>query len=153
MRIRRAPLYLLWLSSLLLAAAPAAPPVPTVDALLGAQRVRIPLAVLADRAPLAAGEDFRVVELGRDASTSHHVVAIRTAETPHRHDRHDLLVMVVRGYGSMRIGDATLPVGEGSLLYVPRGAVHAFTNESGAPSVAYAIYTPPFDGADRVEVR
>ena len=141
------------LTLLLVAAAPATDPAPTVDALLGAERVRIPLAALAERAPLAPGQDFRVVEVGRDAATSHHVVAIRTAETPHRHDRHELFVMIVRGHGAMRIGDATLPVGQGSLLYVPRGAVHAFANESGAPAVAYAVYTPPFDAVDRVDVR
>src|SRR5262245_51942106 len=70
---------------------------PTVDVLLGGERVRLPLQALVDRAPLAADQDFRVVEIGRDASTSHHVVAIRTAEAPHRHDRHDLLVLIVRG--------------------------------------------------------
>jgi mannose-6-phosphate isomerase-like protein (cupin superfamily) len=153
MRNQRALARALALSLLLVAAAPATDPAATVDALLGAERVRLPLAALAERAPLAPEQDFRVVEIGRDATTSHHVVAIRTAETPHRHDRHELLVMIVRGHGTMQIGDAALPVGEGSLLYVPRGAVHAFVNQSGAPSVAYVIYSPPFDGVDRVEAR
>ena len=30
--------------------------------------------------------------------------------------------------------------------------VHAFANRSGEPSVAYVVYSPPFDGKDRVEV-
>jgi mannose-6-phosphate isomerase-like protein (cupin superfamily) len=152
MRNRRALLGALSLASLLAIGAPESPPpAPTVDALIGTQRVRIPLDALADHAPLAPDENFRVVELGRDASTSHHVVAIRNAETPHRHERHDLLVLIARGHGSMRIGDAALPVSEGSLLYVPRGAVHAFANESTSPAVSYVIYSPPFDGKDRVE--
>ncbi len=130
-------------------AAPGAP-APTVDVLL-AERLRIPLASLAERVALAPGEEFRVVELGRDGGTSQHLVAIRSAEVPHRHDRHDLFVVMVRGSGTWRVGDETLPVGEGSLLYVPRGTVHAFTNESGAPAVAYAVYMPSFDGSDRVE--
>ncbi len=153
MRNRRALPCALAISLLLLAAAPASDPAPTVDALLGAQRVRIPLAALAERAPLAPQEDFRVVELGRDTATSHHLVAIRGAEKPHRHDRHDLFVVVVRGHGTMRIGDAALPVGEHSVLYVPRGTVHAFANESGGPALAYVLYTPPFDGVDRVDAR
>ncbi len=61
-------------------------------------------------------------------------------------------MVIARGFGTMRIGDQTQPVGEGSVLYVPRGTVHAFANQSGAPSVAYVVYTPPFDGKDRVEV-
>ena len=141
------------LSLLLLIGAAPAVPAPTVDALLGNARVRIPLAALADRAPLAADQDFRVVEIGRDAGTSHHHAAIRAAEKPHRHDHHDQLVVIARGHGTMRIGDDALPVGEGSILYVPRGTVHAFANASGAPSVAYVVYTPPFDGVDRVEAR
>jgi mannose-6-phosphate isomerase-like protein (cupin superfamily) len=153
MRSRRALLCALSITGMLLAGATETATAPTVNALLGTQRVHMPLEALADRAPLAPDQDFRVVELGRDAGTSHHVVAIRKAEKPHRHDRHDLLVLVVRGYGSMRIGDATLPVSEGSLIYVPRGAVHAFTNASAWPAVSYAIYSPPFDGTDRVEAQ
>ena len=152
MRIRRALSFAIALCALLIAAAPAGDSAPTIDALLAGARVRIALAELPDRVQLAADQEFRVVELGRDAHTSHHLVAIRTAETPHRHDHHDLLVVMERGHGTMRIGDQTLPVGERSILYVPRGTVHAFANQSGAPALAYAVYTPPFDGTDRVEV-
>jgi len=154
MRNHRARLVALAALGFLLAAPGAGDPPPPamVDALLGGQRVRIPLASLAERVPLAADQEFRVVELGRDATTSHHAVAIRTAELPHRHDSHDLLVVIARGYGTMRIGDALEPVGEGSVVYVPRGTVHAFTNHSDLPAVSYAVYTPPFDGKDRVEV-
>jgi mannose-6-phosphate isomerase-like protein (cupin superfamily) len=151
MRIRPALSFLLALCALSIAAAPAGESAPTLDVYVSGARVRIPLAELPDRVPLERGQDFRVVELGRDAATSHHLVAVRSAETPHRHDRHDLLVVMQRGHGTMRIGDVTLPVGERSILYVPRGTVHAFANQSGEPAVSYAVYTPPFDGTDRVE--
>jgi mannose-6-phosphate isomerase-like protein (cupin superfamily) len=119
-----------------------------LDTLLGARRT-LPLEELVASAALPAGEDVRVVEIGRDAATSQHVVAIRTGETLHRHDRHDLLVVVLRGYGRMRLGDDTREVGEGSIVYVPRGSVHAFTNASGEPAYAFTLYAPPFDGKDR----
>jgi mannose-6-phosphate isomerase-like protein (cupin superfamily) len=96
---------------------------------------------------------FRVVGIGRDAHASHHLVAIRKAEIPHRHDRHDLLVVMLRGHGRMRLGAEERPVGEGSILYVPRGAVHAFTNLAPEPAVAIAVYFPAYDGQDRVEPR
>lgn len=140
-----------------LAALPAAaeesrrPPMPAVlDAVLSGGRLTESLEFLAERAPLASGVDLRVVEVGRDARSSHHVVSIRTAEEPHRHDRHDLLVVMVRGEGSLRIGNEARAVGEGSILWIPRGTAHAFTNRSDAPAVAYAVYLPPFDGEDRV---
>ena len=123
---------------------------PMLDALYPSGRMTLPLAKLAERVTLAPGEALRVVELARDTGTSQHLVAIRAQESPHRHDRHDLLIVMLRGHGRMRIGDDERPVGEGSILYVPRGSVHAFRNESAEPAIAYAVYVPAFDGRDRV---
>jgi len=128
----------------------AAPPA-ALDALFPAGRRTESLAALADSEQLAPDESFRLREIGRDAHTSHHVVWIRDRETPHRHDQHDLWVVILRGHGTMRLGDEERPVGEGSVLYVPRGTVHAFRNLSGAVAAAYAVYAPPFDGRDRVD--
>ena len=111
-----------------------------------------PLEELVRGAQLPPGEDFRVRELFRDAGTSHHVVSIRDGETPHRHDGHDLVVLILEGEGTMRLGDGVQPVGKGSILYVPRGTVHAFRNGGSGTAVAYAVYAPAFDGRDRVEV-
>lgn len=150
MRARRAALALLGLA--LVAPAAGAPPPAVLDAQLPGGRRHEALAALAASAPLAAGEDFRVTEIGRDAHTSHHLVWIRDREQPHRHDRHDLLVVILRGWGGMRVGAEERPVGEGSILYVPRGTPHAFRNASGEVAVAYAVYAPAFDGQDRVPV-
>lgn len=108
------------------------------------------LSELAGKIKLAPDEEFRVDEIARDAHTSHHLVAIRHAEVPHRHDQHDLWVVLLRGHGTMLIGTEVRPVGEGSILYVPRGTLHAFNNAGSAPAVAYAVYSPAFDGKDRV---
>jgi mannose-6-phosphate isomerase-like protein (cupin superfamily) len=139
-------------TALLLAAPAGAPPEPVLDALLGGARRTEPLAALRERPGLEAGQGFRVEEIGRDARSSHHLVWIRDRETPHRHDHHDLFVVMLEGHGGMRIGDEERPVGEGSILYVPRATVHAFRNAAGEPALAYAVYVPAFDGKDRVEV-
>jgi mannose-6-phosphate isomerase-like protein (cupin superfamily) len=115
-------------------------------------RVQEPLATLAARVPLAPGQDFRVEELGRSEHTSHHVGAIRTGEALHRHARHDQLVLLVRGHGSMRVGGEIRPIVEGTVTFLPRGVPHAFTNGGIEPAIAYLMYAPPYDGADRVEV-
>ena len=122
----------------------------TLDALYPDGRKTLALSALAEKITLAPGETQRVIELARDAGTSQHLVAIRTQETPHRHDRHDLLVVMLRGHGRMRIGEDERGVGEGSILYVPRGSVHAFRNLAKEPAVAFAVYVPAFDGQDRV---
>ncbi|HXK24541.1 MAG TPA: cupin domain-containing protein [Myxococcota bacterium] len=152
---RRAALAGLWVAALLVGTAcgrACEGPAPAIDALLGGSRVSIPLTELSARVPLADGQDFRVEELGRSESTSHHVASIRTAEPLHRHDSHDLLVVLVRGHGTQRVGDETRPVGEGSVIFVPRGVPHAFTNAGPEPAIAYVVYAPPFDGKDRVPV-
>jgi hypothetical protein len=41
--------------------------------------MHVPLTALAERVSLAPDQNFRTVEVGRDAGTSHHLVAIRTA--------------------------------------------------------------------------
>jgi mannose-6-phosphate isomerase-like protein (cupin superfamily) len=133
------------------AASPAPAPA-TLDALFPSGRLTLPLDALAESYPLTPGKDFQVSEVGRDAHTSHHLVWIVDREIPHRHDRHDLFVVMLRGHGTMRLGDEERPVGERSILYVPRGTKHAFRNESGAPALAYAVYSPAFDGLDRVPV-
>jgi mannose-6-phosphate isomerase-like protein (cupin superfamily) len=61
-------------------------------------------------------------------------------------------VVILRGHGSMLLGDQERPVGLDSIVYVPRGTTHAFRNSSGEPAIAYAVYTPAFDGRDRTPV-
>ena len=90
-----------------------------------------------------------MLELGRDEHSSHHLVAIRGSEALHRHQRHAQTVIVLRGHGLFRFGQDSREVGKGSILHVPPGTPHAFSNRSDTPSAAYVIYTPPFDGKDR----
>lgn len=136
----------------LFAASSPQPTAASLDALFPTGRVTQSLDALLQEHPLEKGKGFQVSELGRDASSSHHLVWIVDREQPHRHDGHDLFVVMLRGWGTMRIGAETKPLGPGSIVYVPRATPHAFANESGAPAAAYAIYFPPFDGVDRVPV-
>lgn len=78
--------------------------------------------------------------------SSHHIVALLGAEPPHRHDTHDLLVVVLEGEGEMVIGDATRPIGQHSIVYVPRHTAHSMHNTEQTPFMGYAVFTPPFDG-------
>ncbi|MDJ0846847.1 MAG: cupin domain-containing protein [Myxococcota bacterium] len=70
--------------------------------------------------------------------------AARSAQTPPP--------PLLEGHGVMRLGDEERPIGQGSILWVPKGTVHTFRNESRAPAIAYAVYVPAFDGEDRVVV-
>jgi mannose-6-phosphate isomerase-like protein (cupin superfamily) len=138
------------------ASAPASEPAPAqpamLDALFEQGRLTRPLGELMASAALSEGEDFKIVELGRDAHSSHHLVSLRDRELVHRHDLHDLLVFVAQGQGHMLIGTEQRAIGVHSIVYVPRGTPHAMRNASAAPIVGYAVFTPAFDGQDRVPV-
>jgi mannose-6-phosphate isomerase-like protein (cupin superfamily) len=123
-----------------------------LDAQFSEGRMTRAITDLIASAQLPAGEAFKIVELGRDAHSSHHIVSLRDREPLHRHETHDLLVFVIEGHGHMRIGDQQRAIGERSVVYVPRGAPHAMSNTSTRPLVGYAVFTPAFDGQDRILV-
>ncbi len=125
-------------------------PPAVLDAVFDGKRQTIALEALETRPTLGPGETFRAVEIARDATSSHHVVAIREGETPHRHDHHDLLVHLLQGHGVMLLGEGSRRVGQGSIFWVPRGTPHAFRNAAPDPAVAYIVYFPPYDSKDRV---
>lgn len=125
----------------------------SLDVLLGGERHTGPLAELAKGAELKPDEGFKIIEVGRDERSSHHIVALRGREPVHRHDEHDLLVYAFEGEGGMLIGDEERWIGRGSIVYVPRGTVHSMRNTSSTPMLGYAVFTPPFDGKDRVPAK
>ncbi len=125
-------------------------PQAVLDALFPGGRRTESLSRIIESATPEPGREISVQPIGRDAHSSHHSVSIRGRERPHRHLHHDLLVIVLKGHGSMLLGSEERIVGAGSILFVPRGTTHAFRNRSEQPAIAYAVYTPAFDGLDRV---
>ncbi len=102
--------------------------------------------------PLAASENIKAVTLGRTGEVSHHVVQIRDREAPHIHKDHDVTVVVLRGQGYLMWGKERMDLVAGDILFIPRGAVHYFINTHSGPTVALAVYSPPFDGKDSIPV-
>jgi quercetin dioxygenase-like cupin family protein len=67
----------------------------------------------------------------------------------HYHAKHDETVIIVRGTGTMRLGDAERTVRAGDLMFIPQGTPHAFTPH-GHDVVAVSVFSPKFDGTDRI---
>lgn len=135
--------------------APSPPPTkakPTIFGQFGETSLAIAFEDLPRLVPLAKGETFKIAEIARDSTSSYHVVAMLGAEPLHKHQTHDLMVVQLEGQGEMLIGQATMPLGPRSIVHVPRGIVHSMRNTEKTPLIAYAIFTPPFDGKDRVPV-
>ena len=102
--------------------------------------------------PLPMGENIKVITLGQGPAASHHVVQIHDRESPHLHKTHDATVMMLKGQGYLMLEQRRIDLMVGDVVYIPRGAAHYFTNTAREPTVAFAIYSPPFDGKDIVPV-
>ena len=107
--------------------------------------------VLAEN-PLGASENIKITTLGQGQGVSHHVVQVRDREKPHLHRLHDGTVVMVRGGGYLMMENRRVDLSVGDIVYIPRGAVHYFVNTASEPSVAFVVFSPPFDGKDTVPV-
>lgn len=135
--------------------APVPPPAkakPSIYGQFGETALQIAFDDLPRLVPLAPGETFKIAEVARDATSSYHVVAMLGAEPLHKHATHDLMVVLLEGEGEMRIGQSTQPIGPRSIVHVPRDIIHSMRNTTNQPLIGYAVFTPPFDGKDRVPV-
>lgn len=80
--------------------------------------------------------------------TSRHLVWVRDREVPHIHAKHDLVVMLLRGKGTLWLRDKEIPMAVGDIAVVPAGVPHWFVNTGDAPSASFAIFSPPSDNSD-----
>jgi mannose-6-phosphate isomerase-like protein (cupin superfamily) len=92
--------------------------------------------------------DVAVRPLWRTQEASGHAVRLRTAEKPHVHDHHDLVVFVMKGEARLHFADRSVDVKAGDVIEIPRGTLHWAENTGRGPGEAYALYTPAFDGQD-----
>ncbi len=102
-----------------------------------------------ENVPSDPSQEVAVMHLRRSDVSSHHFIMLRGAEEPHVHDRSDLTVFVLRGAVVMHFEDRTVEVGPGEVIDIPMGAFHWAENVADEPSLAYAVYSPAFDGKDR----
>ncbi len=67
---------------------------------------------------------------------------------PHSHDAYEETIYGVRGTVTFTLEGAAHDIGPGGTLFIPRGAIHTFTNTSDLDATALAIITPGLLGAD-----
>ncbi|HEY7163856.1 MAG TPA: cupin domain-containing protein [Candidatus Binatia bacterium] len=105
--------------------------------------------VLAEN-PLALNEDVRLTTLGQTADASQHIVQIRNREIPHTHNSHDSTVFMLRGHGYLVMDGRRIDLAAGDIIHIPRGVPHYYVNTASDPTVAFVVFSPPFDGKDNV---
>lgn len=128
-------------------------PIPYLFLQYGTELKQIdPAKVVADN-PLGPNENIKMTNLGQGQGVSHHIVQIRDRESPHLHSTHDGTVTMISGRGYLMMNDKRIGLTAGDIVYVPRGVVHYYVNTGFEPSVAFVVFSPPFDGKDVVPVK
>jgi quercetin dioxygenase-like cupin family protein len=61
----------------------------------------------------------------------------------HLHQNEDELILVHQGSGKVTLGDESVTVATGAILYAPRGVWHGVENTSSNTLIWCATYSPP----------
>jgi mannose-6-phosphate isomerase-like protein (cupin superfamily) len=61
-------------------------------------------------------------------------------------------VYVIDGEAEMRLGDKTVKIKNGDIIFIPKGTVHAVKVTSKRPLKVLSVQAPHSDGTDRVFV-
>lgn len=100
--------------------------------------------------PLEKGQPFRSDVIAWDSSSSVQLTQIDGGMESHHHVAHDETVWIIRGAGRLVLGDQKLKVKAGQMVRVPRGTSHSFHNLGSNPAVVISVFSPGFDGKDRI---
>lgn len=101
------------------------------------------------RIPLAEGENIKAFPLQTGEHASVSLVQIRDREPPHRHTRYDIMVTLVRGKGTLHVGERALPMQAGDSSFIIRNTPHYFVNGGEEPAAALVTFAPAFNGPDQ----
>ena len=91
-------------------------------------------------------------DTGSDSLSSGNVIWIKTELKAHKHLTHSEHVYVIDGEAEMRLGDKTVKIKNGDIIFVPKGTVHAVKVTSKRPLKVLSVQAPHSDGTDRVFV-
>jgi mannose-6-phosphate isomerase-like protein (cupin superfamily) len=128
-------------------------PIPYLFLQYGTELKQINPAKVAADNPLGPNENIKMTTLGQGQGVSHHIIQIRDREVLHLHKIHDGTVVVISGRGYLMMNDKRIGLSAGDVVYIPRGAAHFYVNTGIEPTIAFIVFSPPFDGKDNVPVR
>ena len=87
-----------------------------------------------------------------DSLSSSFVIFIKKEVKKHKHAIHTENVYILEGEGEMLLGDKTIKVKKGDIIFIPMNTVHSLKVTSSTPVKVVSIQSPHFDGKDRIFV-
>ncbi len=85
-----------------------------------------------------------------DSLVSSFVIIIKKEVKPHKHVTHAEHVYVLEGKGEMTVGNKSLEIQKGDIIFIPKNTVHSLKVLSSTPVKVLSVQAPVFDGKDRV---
>jgi quercetin dioxygenase-like cupin family protein len=95
-------------------------------------------------------------QLDSSRASTLQVAAVQLDAIPdHKHVEHDetVILFFLQGLGFQRLDDVVNPVQAVQVVHIPAGTVHGFQHQADGQARAVCIFTPGYDGRDKVEVR
>lgn len=100
--------------------------------------------------PLGPNEGIRLQKLSNNGRSATMLMQVRAREPMHRHADSDTTMFVLKGQGSIQIGDRAAAVKTGDVIHIPRETSHAYSNQGPGISVVVIVYSPAPGPNDRV---
>ncbi len=97
-------------------------------------------------------ENIYVRKVFSDSLASSFVIIIKKEVKPHKHVEHTEHVYVLEGKGDMTVGNKSLQIQKGDIIFIPKNIVHSLKVLSSSPVKVLSVQSPMFDGKDRVMV-
>lgn len=102
--------------------------------------------------PIQTFDNILTEVLHSDKHSSSYVIWIKNLVKLHKHEKHSEHVYVLRGKGTMRLGEEMREVKKGDLIFIPEGTPHSLIVK-GRTMKVISIQSPEFHGKDRIFVQ
>lgn len=90
----------------------------------------------------------RVGTWGESRDATYQLLEVEVAEAPHVHQHHDLTIVMLRGRGTLVVGDRRYHLAAGDVVHIGRGRPHHFHPEGRVAVRGLGIFTPRLEGKD-----
>jgi quercetin dioxygenase-like cupin family protein len=95
-------------------------------------------------------DNIYIRPVASDSLSSSFVIIIKREVKKHKHLSHTEHVYVLEGSGEMILGQNTIKVKKGDVIFIPKNTPHALKVTSSVLMKVLSVQSPYFDGKDRI---
>jgi mannose-6-phosphate isomerase-like protein (cupin superfamily) len=88
-----------------------------------------------------------ILNLGAGRSQSSHLFVIPSSLASQLNSENDLTFTILKGKGIATVKGESMNVKKGAVVFVPRGDTFGYVNKGKKPTLALAVFSPPYEAA------